>query len=82
MNAIRIVWLVYHVMKDWGDDYVRYVVVWTTWAYTECFSTVRKLNVDEMCREMITAYPRNFSVQFLLSRNVNFQGLVTLYVSK
>jgi len=83
LNAIRIVWQDRHVMNDWGDDYVRYVVVsLATWAYAECFSSVLKLNVDDMCREMIRAYPQNFSVKFLLSRIFNFPGLAALYVSK
>jgi len=83
LNAIKIVWLIRHVMKDWSDDYVRYVVVsLATWAYAECFSTVRKLDVDETCREMIRAYPRNFSVNFLLRRIVNFPGLAAVYVDK
>jgi len=70
-------------MKDWSDDFVRYVVVsLATWAYAQCFSIMRKLNVDETCREMITAYPWNFSVKFLFSRIVKFPGLATLRVNQ
>jgi len=81
-RAVSVVWCVRNIMRDWAEDPVKYIVVClATWVYTGSYLGTIYTNDENVsrywltrnettsvCREMMEAYPRVFSVDFLTQR--------------